>query len=97
MNHTMAFFSFPSVGFSIYGVSYWVLYISPPASCSYSPFLYFFLLSLNRTFVPNSSASVCCLPRVGMSTCYYLHDCHYFYRTALKGLNVNTSVSPLYA
>lgn len=34
--------------------------------------------------------------QVGMPA-YYLHDCHYFYRTALRGLNVNTSVSPLYA
>jgi hypothetical protein len=29
---------------------------------------------------------------------YFLQeDCHYFYRTALRGLNVSTSVSPLYA
>ena len=27
----------------------------------------------------------------------FLQDCHYFYRTALRGLNVSTSVSPLYA
>lgn len=27
---------------------------------------------------------------------YFLQDCHYFYRTALRGLNVSTSVSPLY-
>lgn len=27
---------------------------------------------------------------------YYLQDCHYFYRTALRGLNISTSVSPLY-
>lgn len=24
-------------------------------------------------------------------------DCHYFYRTALRGLNISTSVSPLYS
>lgn len=29
---------------------------------------------------------------------YFLEqDCHYFYRTALRGLNVSTSVSPIYA
>lgn len=28
---------------------------------------------------------------------YYLQDCHYFYRTALRGLNVSTTISPLYA
>lgn len=28
---------------------------------------------------------------------YYLQDCHYFYRTALRGLNIETSVCPLYA
>lgn len=28
---------------------------------------------------------------------YYLQDCHYFYRTALRGLNISTSVSPLYS
>jgi hypothetical protein len=28
---------------------------------------------------------------------YCLHDCHYFYRTALRGLNISTHVSPLYA
>lgn len=28
---------------------------------------------------------------------YCLQDCHYFYRTALRGLNISTSVSPLYA
>jgi hypothetical protein len=29
---------------------------------------------------------------------YFLQEnCHYFYRTALRGLNVSTSVSPLYA
>lgn len=33
--------------------------------------------------------------RVGMPA-YYLHDCHYFFRTALRGLNISTSVSPLY-
>lgn len=27
---------------------------------------------------------------------YCLQDCHYFYRTALRGLNISTSVSPLY-
>ena len=33
---------------------------------------------------------------VGMPP-YFLQDCHYFYRTALRGLNISTSVSPLYA
>ena len=33
---------------------------------------------------------------VGMPS-YFLQDCHYFYRTALRGLNISTSVSPLYA
>lgn len=28
---------------------------------------------------------------------YCLQDCHYFYRTALRGLNISTHVSPLYA
>jgi hypothetical protein len=28
---------------------------------------------------------------------YCLQDCHYFYRTALRGLNISTTVSPLYA
>lgn len=28
---------------------------------------------------------------------YCLQDCHYFYRTALRGLNISTCVSPLYA
>ena len=28
---------------------------------------------------------------------YCLQDCHYFYRTALRGLNISTSISPLYA
>lgn len=28
---------------------------------------------------------------------YCLQDCHYFYRTALRGLNISTAVSPLYA
>jgi len=28
---------------------------------------------------------------------YYLQDCHYFYRTALRGLSICTSISPLYA
>lgn len=28
---------------------------------------------------------------------YFLQDCHYFYRTALRGLNISTRVSPLYA
>lgn len=28
---------------------------------------------------------------------YCLHDCHYFYRTACKGLNVSTAIIPLYA
>lgn len=28
---------------------------------------------------------------------YCLQDCHYFYRTALRGLNVATFISPLYA
>jgi hypothetical protein len=28
---------------------------------------------------------------------YCLQDCHYFYRTALRGLNISTRVSPLYA
>ncbi len=27
---------------------------------------------------------------------YCLQDCHYFYRTALRGLNISTAVSPLY-
>lgn len=27
---------------------------------------------------------------------YCLQDCHYFYRTALRGLSISTSVSPLY-
>jgi hypothetical protein len=28
---------------------------------------------------------------------YYFQDNHYFYRTALRGLNICTSISPLYA
>lgn len=28
---------------------------------------------------------------------YCFQDCHYFYRTALRGLNISTHVSPLYA
>ena len=36
------------------------------------------------------------LPSSGMPS-YYLQDCHYFYRTALRGLNISTSISPLYA
>lgn len=28
---------------------------------------------------------------------YYLHDCHYFYRTALRQLSVATLVAALYA
>lgn len=28
---------------------------------------------------------------------YCLRDCQYFYRTALRGLNIGTHVSPLYA
>lgn len=58
--------------------------------------------SATRRLVPPAPA---CLPvlyalcavtsRVGMPA-YYLHDCHYFFRTALRGLNISTSVSPLY-
>lgn len=28
---------------------------------------------------------------------YCLQDCHYFYRSALRLLNIDTSVCPLYA
>jgi hypothetical protein len=28
---------------------------------------------------------------------YCLQDCHYFYRSALRHLNIATSISPLYA
>ncbi|TQW11756.1 hypothetical protein IF2G_00487 [Cordyceps javanica] len=28
---------------------------------------------------------------------YCTQDCHYFYRTALRGLNICTTVSPLYS
>ena len=38
----------------------------------------------------------CCSISSGMPS-YCLQDCHYFYRTALRGLNISTHVSPLYA
>lgn len=28
---------------------------------------------------------------------YYEHDCHYFFRTALRGLSITTLVSPLHS
>ena len=49
------------------------------------------------------SRSIVCQRFVGLGRTpsgmpsYYLQDCHYFYRTALRGLNISTHVSPLYA
>lgn len=44
---------------------------------------------------PKKKSAVCCTSS-GMPS-YCLQDCHYFYRTALRGLNISTYVSPLYA
>ncbi|UQC74424.1 uncharacterized protein CLUP02_01075 [Colletotrichum lupini] len=33
----------------------------------------------------------------GVMPPFCFQDCHYFYRTALRGLNISTNVSPLYA
>ena len=52
---------------------------------SYPPFLFSFLCA--RTIAAISR---------GMPP-YCLQDCHYFYRTALRGLNISTRVSPLHA
>lgn len=62
------------------------------AGCHLRLLCVFYSLTLTLTFSLALSRS-----QVGMPTAYYLHDCHYFYRTALRGLNVNTCVSPLYA
>lgn len=49
------------------------------------------------------SRSIVCQPLIGLGRTpsgmpsYFLQDCHYFYRTALRGLNISTRVSPLYA
>lgn len=43
-------------------------------------------------------SSILPYPETFPSMPYYCpqQDCHYFYRTALRGLNVSTSVSPIY-
>ena len=73
-----------------------VLPLSPPHvnSChsSYIALIHFFpspvpqlcWLLLDVTFLSGMPA-------------YFLQDCHYFYRTALRGLNIGVFVSPLYA
>jgi len=38
-----------------------------------------------------------CCSKISVMPAYYLQDCHYFYRTALRGLNICTTVAPLFA
>lgn len=61
----------------------------------FSPPPYSTKSSLIILFPRKKKSAVCCTSS-GMPS-YCLQDCHYFYRTALRGLNISTYVSPLYA
>jgi hypothetical protein len=45
----------------------------------------------------DSCPTVCTVAQRTPMPAYCLHDCHYFYRSALRLLNISTSISPLYA
>jgi hypothetical protein len=66
-----------------------LLQVSPAISCISTPHC-----ASTRDYI-HSSFSIDVLLLVMPSYC--TQDCHYFYRTALRGLNISTTVSPLYA
>lgn len=70
------------------------IFLVPIPLCSHS-LLFSFLFPVVSKLSTRSCPYVVALSSVMPS--YFLQDCHYFYRTALRGLNISTNVSPLYA